>query len=1294
MCKVLVLHFSLSSFLILSRRSDFVFWIYLASLDCFCVAVALCEVGLRQALLHYNGFFLVRLLVVTFIQGACSISFTLFFLFVCLRIVMGCDNSKTKTNPEDFYSTKEFEDLVDVAKHPVAIKLKEEWTLFANAYSSNTGNPADDGDASLRRDALQRLSEQPEEVWADTERNPVTHASVDQVGKAFLNYVRVQLLILGWGGNFDYKVVGVVNQGFIKASAELDVSTADFRPPIIRTWSASEVEMVELFSNSNSKGQTNHFTEKVETKSKTEVDRFLDGYRGATNESKAVLDFFGRLQFHTVLLRSIEEYDEITQESPRGFSFQPNQYLSSRIELVESNLGGPGVALDVGCGSGRDMVYLAARGWLVVGVENRLRLLNCAKALAAKNCAAHRVNSLLWDVRKGSGVVRPGSYQLLHVCRFIHRPSLPRFVKGLAKGGYVIYSHFLEGCENTAIGHPKNSSGFFLHGELQSLLVSCGVMLLHVEECLLHDDRPMIHIVGKKLCCGRFAHGTQLSTPLCSKVLSHCSGITYSFLPNGFRVATEYSKDCPFSTVGVWIDAGSRFENLTNSGVAHFLEHMNFKGTERYSKSQLEELFEFRGAHFNAYTSRDRTAYYVKAFNEDIEKMMDVVADLLKNGRYNPRDIEMERPTILAEMREVEELVDEVLMDNVHQAAYDAETSGLPLTILGPVENISKNIDRKMILDYVQTHYTGPRMCLVSSGGISPDQTHKLAEKFFGDLPSVNNRPILEGTYKGGHTILWNDTMATAQTAVAFPICGASHPDTYPLVLIHNYSYQRRNQNIPWDKVPNLIQLRPFYTPYEETALLGYQIVSIRSQERIRDDTQTIMLNYILSSLYDLCSTCRRKAPGGSQNAEDLGRQMIHYGRRIPVEELFEKVDAVTPQSLRAAAEKYFLSVQPTVSCIGASSALPRYDPLMWMSLQLQPQPKLHILPIPIVFQHHSTTVTTNQKEINKNKQIAAALNDSEKEEDKTPKCVAPGGSKGDNRRVWVGARPSDLILAFGTPRRTGTPQRVLGTRPLCFDAFCRVPPRSRSSGAGRAPAPSLQTAGRETGRSAYGGPGNPPGDPIATARRRKGHHGPAQAQRKSKRQALICFCFCLFFVTSSLKNSRPWRRRWQKEKGGGQGRRAAAKAKNFRGPNSHRHVVGRRNLLCIFSSLWSFLPLAYSAGPFHGTHKKTPLAPEPPRARHFFVSWRMAVVLQVPHAGLGFFFSFSRAVIFTVFTLVSRFILNACFSLNYLRFINSDFFYSVLDHGYMSVSYPILGFSTGLLIFIVVIPPMIIIYL
>lgn len=459
--------------------------------------------------------------------------------------------------------------------------------------------------------------------------------------------------------------------------------------------------------------------------------------------------------------------------------------------------------------------------------------------------------------------------------------------------------------------------------------------------------------------------------PLCAQTLSHCTPIVYSSLPNGFRVATEYIKDCPFSTVGVWIDAGSRFEDLNNSGVAHFLEHMNFKGTERYSKQAVENLFEHRGAHFNAYTSRDRTAYYVKAFNKDVSTMMDVVSDLLKNGRYKRVDIELERATILAEMREVEELVDEVLMDNLHQAAYDPTTSGLPLTILGPVQNIAKRIDRDMIQEYVRTHYTGPRMCLVSSGGLTPEETHAVAESFFADLPAVNNRPALRGTYTGGHTVMWNESMATANTAVAFPICGASHPDSYPLQLVHNvigqfregqfdqFGHQRRNMMLPWERIRGLVQLRPFYTPYEETALLGYQIVTARTSfgndESSRDPAQTILLNYVLSSMYDLAVTPVDPAlleqaksefkasvmmmrDSTTNSAEDLGRQMIHFGRRVPLGEVFANVDAVTPESLRAACAKYFGAVQPTVSCIGSASTLPQYDPAMLNSLRLRPQ--------------------------------------------------------------------------------------------------------------------------------------------------------------------------------------------------------------------------------------------------------------------------------------------------------------------------------------------------------------------
>ena len=187
---------------------------------------------------------------------------------------------------------------------------------------------------------------------------------------------------------------------------------------------------------------------------------------------------------------------------------------------------------------------------------------------------------------------------------------------------------------------------------------------------------------------------------------------TVSSLPNGFRIACEGSGG-EVATVGVWIDAGSRYETRANNGVAHFLEHMFFKGTRSMSKDQMERKFEEIGGHLNAYTARDRTSYYVKVFKKHVPDAVGILADILRNSKIPEADLEHERSTILEEMREVELLVDEVVMDHLHVAGY--RDCSLGLTILGPEENIAARINRQMILDFVSTHYTGPRMCLVGA---------------------------------------------------------------------------------------------------------------------------------------------------------------------------------------------------------------------------------------------------------------------------------------------------------------------------------------------------------------------------------------------------------------------------------------------------------------------------------------------------------------------------------------------------------------------------------------------------
>ncbi|RZS04989.1 hypothetical protein BHM03_00035412, partial [Ensete ventricosum] len=124
-------------------------------------------------------------------------------------------------------------------------------------------------------------------------------------------------------------------------------------------------------------------------------------------------------------------------------------------------------------------------------------------------------------------------------------------------------------------------------------------------------------------------------------------------LPNGLRIATESTLASRTATVGVSIDAGSRFETDETNGTAHFLEHMIFKGTESRTMRQLEEEIENMGGHLNAYTSREQTTYYAKVLDKDVPKALEILADILQNSCFDDKRIERERDVILREMEEV-----------------------------------------------------------------------------------------------------------------------------------------------------------------------------------------------------------------------------------------------------------------------------------------------------------------------------------------------------------------------------------------------------------------------------------------------------------------------------------------------------------------------------------------------------------------------------------------------------------------------------------------------------------------
>ncbi|GAB6028112.1 hypothetical protein CHUAL_002330 [Chamberlinius hualienensis] len=419
-----------------------------------------------------------------------------------------------------------------------------------------------------------------------------------------------------------------------------------------------------------------------------------------------------------------------------------------------------------------------------------------------------------------------------------------------------------------------------------------------------------------------------------------------STLENGMRVATEDSglQTC---TVGLWIDAGSRYENEKNNGVAHFLEHMAFKGTAKRSQTSLELEVENLGAHLNAYTSREQTVFYAKCLSKDVGSAVEVLADIIQNSKFGEQEIERERSVILREMQEVESNLQEVVFDHLHATAFQ----GTPLgrTILGPTKNI-KSINRGDILEYVNTHYKGVRMVLAGAGGINHDELVQHAKKH---LSGITNKyidveiPVVKPCrYTGSEVRVRDDSMPLAHIAIAVEGCGWDNADNLPLMVANTLIGSWDHSHGGGANVASYLardaatyntchSFQSFNTCYKDTGLWGiyYVCEGMKCKE---------MLKAIQAEWMRICNSVTEfevqraknllrtnmllQLDGSTPVCEDIGRQMLCYGRRIPLPELDARIEAIDAKVVREVCNKYIYDRCPAVAAVGPVENLSDYN--------------------------------------------------------------------------------------------------------------------------------------------------------------------------------------------------------------------------------------------------------------------------------------------------------------------------------------------------------------------------------
>ena len=406
-----------------------------------------------------------------------------------------------------------------------------------------------------------------------------------------------------------------------------------------------------------------------------------------------------------------------------------------------------------------------------------------------------------------------------------------------------------------------------------------------------------------------------------------------STLANGLRVVSESIEHLRTTSVGVWVDAGARHETPEQNGVAHLLEHMAFKGTERRSAQAIAEQIEAVGGHLNAYTGREQTAYFARVLANDVPLAVDLLGDILLNSTFEAGELEREREVVIQEIAQTHDTPDDLVFDRLQEVAYPEQAIGR--SILGTAERVAGH-GRDRLKGYMDLHYRSPRMVLAAAGAVDHDELVGLAEVAFDGLAGAAEVDAESAAWQGGD---WreNRDLEQAHLALGFDAVSYHDDDFFALQMLATIlgggMSSRLFQEVR-EKRGLAYSVFSFSSAYVDGGLFGVyagtspesltELVPVICEE-IGKLTARIGEEEIGRARAQLKAGLLMSLESSAARIEQIGRQMLIFGRPLSSDEVIAKFDAVDAAALARAAARLARVDRPAVAAIGPIDRLESY---------------------------------------------------------------------------------------------------------------------------------------------------------------------------------------------------------------------------------------------------------------------------------------------------------------------------------------------------------------------------------
>jgi mitochondrial-processing peptidase subunit beta len=419
-------------------------------------------------------------------------------------------------------------------------------------------------------------------------------------------------------------------------------------------------------------------------------------------------------------------------------------------------------------------------------------------------------------------------------------------------------------------------------------------------------------------------------------------------LANGVRVATKQAFS-ETTSIGVYLDAGTRDETKDTIGATYLLEQLSLKGTAKRPAAKLETEIESLGGSLEVGYSREHTNFTMNVFNKDLAQAVDILGDLVTAPGI--AHLEKERQNILRKLEESDQPTRKVIEDRLHACAF--RDCSLGFATVGPFEGI-ENLTQEHLKHYLAKNYVADKLVISASGSFKHEELVKLAEKHFGALkPSSSFTGSTKPYFCGAELIYRNDEMGPlAYISIGYEAVPWKSPDAVTFMVIQSIigSYKRDvglvPGNISGNRVINAVankmgvgcaeEYESFIKFYRDTGVFGFYIVCDEVAVEHAIGELMFGVNVLSHAVTDEevergKRELKAKLVNGTgstlASAADLGQQMLTYGRGIPPAEMLLRIDAVDAEEVKRVAYKYLNDTEISVTALGPLHGMPQlYD--------------------------------------------------------------------------------------------------------------------------------------------------------------------------------------------------------------------------------------------------------------------------------------------------------------------------------------------------------------------------------